>query len=234
MTLHSGKGGIGKFGAFVLASVRRLHKIQRMIADLIAYEMAGQRRCIQASAGWKHHVGGAAHCHILLSGDDVPDVLFSFVRDGKGSVQLLDENGEVWLETPLPMETEVLGMPFSMFEPASLLESPFAVNEAPECSLELRLEDQTISLDVQPGRLLCAGCAPGVDIVLPDGPNYAYVLWWDGAEHVHMAVLDSSEGGTWFAGGDWGEQEVVALPVTLHAGPVHCELALGAQPEPIT
>lgn len=197
-----------------------------MMEDLLAYEMAGQRRCIHAPVGLKHHVGGGGHCHIQLNGADVPEVLFSFVRDGEGGAHLLDEHEDTFLETRLPLETEVLGLPFLMFEPASLLEPPAAVDSVPERPLELRFDGQAVVLDVPPGRLLSAGCAPDADIVLPDGPNYAYVLWWDGAEQLHIAVLDSSEGGTWFFNGEWGQQEVVTLPVTFHAGPVHCEFTL--------
>src|SRR5437868_688520 len=106
-----------------------------MIEDLIAYEMAGQRRCICAPAGWRHLVGSEEGCHIQLNGEGVPEVLFSFVRDGAGRVRVLDANGGLVQETALPFETEVLGMPFAMFEPDDVLESPFAVEASSGRSL---------------------------------------------------------------------------------------------------
>jgi hypothetical protein len=202
-----------------------------MIENLIAYEMAGQRRCISAPPGWKHLVGSTEQCHIQLSGQEVPKVLFSFVRDGAGGVQVLDENDELFHETRLPLKLDVLGMPVVLFEPRDLLESPYAVNQSPPTTLMLRTGDDFAPLSVAPGALVCAGCAPDADIVLPDGPNYAYALWWDGAEHLYIAVLDSSEGGAWMAGGVWGQQEVVQLPITLNAGPQICELGTS---EPIS
>lgn len=204
-----------------------------MIEDLIAYEMAGQRRCINAPAGWKHRVGSAEESHIRLTGEEMPPLLFSFSRDGAGNVTVTDETGALLQETTLPLETEVMGLPFLMFEPSDLLESPFAVNEIPDHPLALRSAYGGVALDVPPARLLCAGCAPDADIVLPDGPNYAYVLWWDGAEHLHIAVLDNSEGGAWLTQEGWGQQEVVPLPITLQAGPLACELALGAAADPL-
>lgn len=201
-----------------------------MVENIIAYEMAGQRRSIHAPAGWKHHVGSGPQCHIQMKGGDVPEVLFSFVRDGRGGVRLLDEDGGLLHETRLPMETEVMGMPFVMFEPEHLLETPFIAKENPELRLQLRTEQQTSCLEVPPGQLLCAGCAADADIVLPEGPNYAYTLWWDGDQHIHLAVLDSSEGGAWHADGEWGQQEVVTLPIVLLAGPVYCEFGLHHMP----
>lgn len=196
-----------------------------MIGELIVYEMAGQRRCIHAPAGWKHEVGGSERCHIMLNGVGVPDVIFSFVRDGAGGVQLLDERDELLYEATLPFETEVLGMSFVMFEPHNLLEAPFAVDTPPEGPLVLKSGDDATMLNVAPGRLLCAGSSPDSDIVLPDGPNYAYVLWWHGTQHMHIAVLDDSEGGAWLADNEWGQQEAVTLPITLQAGSWLCEIA---------
>lgn len=197
-----------------------------MIKDLIAYEMAGQRRCIHAPAGWKHHVGSAEESHIRLTGEGMPPLLFSFARDGAGGVSVTDETGELLQHTTLPFETEVMGMPFVMFEPGDLLESPFAMNDAPEESLVLRSEQGAVALEVPPARLICAGFASDADIVLPDGPNYAYALWWDGARHLHIAMLDNSEGGMWAGDEGWGQEEVVTLPTSLQAGSQVCNLTL--------
>src|SRR5436190_3347752 len=164
-----------------------------MVGDLIAYKMAGQRRCISAPAGWKHLVGGGEGCHIQFSGEGVPEVLFSFVRVGAGGMRVLDANDELVQEATLPFETEVLGMPFSMFEPDDVLEAPFGVDLSSERSLVLKAGERLTMLHVPPGELRSAGCAPDADIVLPDGPNYAYVRWWDCGKRLHMAVLDSSE-----------------------------------------
>ena len=200
-----------------------------MIEDLLVYEMAGQRRCIRAPVGWKHHVGADRESHIQITGAGAPDRIFSFVRDTADSVRLLDPEGNTFWESPLPMETEVLGVPFVMWCPANLLPPPVAVTDRSERPLQLSHDGQTVVLNVPSGRLLSAGYAQDSDIILPDGPNYGYVLWWDGDGEVRIAVLDSSEGGVWFANGEWGQEEVVALPVTLHAGPNHCELALAEQ-----
>jgi hypothetical protein len=201
-----------------------------MIGDLIAYEMAGQRRCISAPAGWKHHVGGGERCHIQLSGEGVPEVLFSFVRDGAGGLRVLNANDELVQEAMLPFETEVLGLPFAMFEPDDVLESPFAVDVPSEGSLVLKSGERVTMLHVPPGELRSAGCASDADIVLPDGPNYAYVLWWDGAKRLHLGVLDNSEGGTWVVDGEWGQREGATLPVVLLAGASVCELDFQARP----
>jgi hypothetical protein len=201
-----------------------------MIGDLITYEMAGQRRCVSAPVGWKHHVGGGERCHIQLSGEGVPEVLFSFVRDGAGGLQVLDANDELVQEATLPFETEVLGMPFVMCEPDDVLESPFGVDLSSERSLVLKAGESVTMLRVPPGELRSAGCALDADIVLPDGPNYAYVLWWDGGKRLHLAVLDNSEGGAWLVDGEWGQQEGVTLPVTLLAGNSVCELDFQAVP----
>jgi hypothetical protein len=214
---------------FLLASDPPFFQHARMIENLIAYEMAGQRRCIHALAGYKHMVGGGEQCHVRLSGDDVPDVLFSFVRDGAGGIQLLDQLDEPLQDTTMPLKLDVLGIPVVMFEPRDLLEAPFAVNATPTHGLVMRCGEESAPLQVPPGQLLCAGCAADADIVLPDGPNYAYALWWDGAQHLYIAVLDSSEGGAWLAGGVWGQQEVVELPVVLNAGPQLCELKVSEE-----
>jgi TM2 domain-containing membrane protein YozV len=96
--------------------------------------------------------------------------------------------------------------------------------------LVLKAGERVTMLHVPPGELRSAGCAPDADIVLPDGPNYAYVLWWDGGKRLHMAVLDGSEDAAWLVDGQWGQQESVTLPVTLMAGPLVCELDFQARP----
>jgi TM2 domain-containing membrane protein YozV len=201
-----------------------------MIGNLIAYEMAGQRRCISAPAGLKHRVGSGERCHIQLSGEGVPEVLFSFVRDGAGGLRVLDANDELVQEATLPFETEVLGMPFVMFEPDDVLESPFGVVESAGRSLVLKAGETVTTLHVPPGQLRSAGSALDADIVLPHGPNYAYVLWWDGGKRLHMAVLDNSEGAAWLVDGEWGQQEGTTLPVMLLAGTSICELDFQARP----
>jgi hypothetical protein len=145
---------------------------------------------------------------------------------------VLDENDQLLQEAALPFESELLGMPFVLFEPGTLLESPFAVDASPRRALVLRSGEDSVTLQVPPGELLCAGCAEDADIVLPGGPNYAYVLWWDGSRRVHLAVLDSSEGAAWRVGDQWSEQEGVTLPTTLLAGEWQCELESHSAPKP--
>src|SRR4051794_10062718 len=159
----------------------------RMIGDLVAYEMAGQRRCMYAPAGLMHHVGSGEECHVHLAIPHVPNVLFSFVRDGAGGMQILDAHGNLMEQTSLPFETEVVGMRFVMFEPDHLLEPPRVVDPSPACSLLLRAGDEATLLQVPPGCLLCAGWSRDADILLPAGPAFAYVLWWDGANGMHIA-----------------------------------------------
>ena len=217
---------------FLLASGRWISQHPRMIEDLIAYEMAGHRRCIHAPPGWKHHVGRDERCHIRLDIDGVPDTLFSFVREGRGGITILDAGEQLVQAVQLPLETQVLGMPFVMFEPGHLVEEPFVVETFAKQPLMLRSGEEAIPLEVRAGHLICAGCAPNVDIVLPDGPNYAYVLWWDGATRLHMAVLDNSEQSSWAsAGEEWGLEELVKMPVMLQAGAWICELSVAPASE---
>lgn len=201
--------------------------MQGMIEDLIAYEIAGQRRCIPAPLGSKQLVGSAEECQIPLSSDQVPEVLFGFVRKEGGIIRMVDEQDRLVHEVEMPFECDLLGMTFVMFEPGELLESPFTVDDSRSRALVLRTGDDGTKtvLDVEPGQLACAGCAADADIVLPGGPNYAYLLWWDGRRRVHLALLDNSEGGAWSTGGDWGHTEGVTLPVSLLAGETVCELS---------
>ena len=190
-----------------------------MTENLVAYEMAGQRRCIFAPLGLRHDVGSAEGSHILISGDEVPERLFSFVRDEPGKVRLLNAYDEVLQEATMPLEVDLLGMSLMLYEPEDLMGGPYVPFSTETGVLELRIGEEAHAIEIAPGKLFGAGMAHDADLVLPDGPNYAYAISWDGRELVRIGLLDDSEGGGWQgAGGEWGNVVEVVLPVMLQAG----------------
>ncbi|RBP36127.1 TM2 domain-containing protein [Roseimicrobium gellanilyticum] len=198
-----------------------------MTDELIAYEMAGQRRCIYVPLGYKHQVGSADGSHIPINGEGVPEVLFSFVRDEPGRIQLLNAEDEVLQDTTLPLELDVLGTSLMFYEPQDLVGEAAAQEEVTACLLEFHADGDRRMLEVEPGAIIIAGHAPDSHVVLSDGPNYAYAIRWDGADKVYIASLDDSEGGAWQGdGGDWGREFEARLPVTLQMGEQYGVLTL--------
>lgn len=198
-----------------------------MTDELIAYEMAGQRRCIHVPLGFKYHVGSADGSHIPINGDGVPDVLFSFVREIPGRIQLLNAEDELVQETTLPLELDILGTSLMFYEPQDLLGAEASSNDAAPGILEFHADGDRHSFQAVPGAIFIAGHAPDSHVVLSDGPNYAYAIRWDGADKVHIASLDDSEGGAWQGdGGEWGQAFEASLPVTLQMGEQYGVLTL--------
>ena len=190
-----------------------------MTDELIAYEMAGQRRCIHVPLGFKHQVGSAEGSHIPINGEGVPEILFSFVRDEPGHIQLLNAEDELLQEASLPLELDVLGMSLMFYEPQDLLGETSSLDGSVMGALELHANGERIRFAVTPGVIFTAGSAPDADVVLIDGPNYAYAMSWDGADKLRIASLDDSEGGAWQGvGGEWGQDLEVTLPLTLQMG----------------
>ncbi len=190
-----------------------------MHADLFVYEMAGQRRCMRAERGFKHHVGAGKSSHIPLSGQDVPDILFSFVCKERGRVRLLDADGATLQDAEMPLEVDVLGMNLMLYEPHDLLGSDLKLVTTDPGMLEMRVDGVASTHEVLPGDLVVLGSASDADVVLPDGPNYAYALSWDGYDRLHVARLDDSEASAWQGrGGEWGAGLEVRLPVIFQAG----------------
>lgn len=201
-----------------------------MTDELIAYEMAGQRRCIHVPLGYKHLVGSAEGSHIPINGEGVPEVLFSFVRDEPGRIQLLNAGDELLQDTTLPLEVDVLGTSLMFYEPQDLLGVAAVSEEATPRLLEFHADGDRSTFQAVPGSIFIAGHAPDSDIVLSDGPNYAYAIRWDGADKVCIASLDDSEGGAWQGdGGEWGRDFEARLPVTLQMGAQYGVLTLPSE-----
>jgi TM2 domain-containing membrane protein YozV len=198
-----------------------------MTDELIAYEMAGQRRCIHVPLGFKHIVGSSDESHIPINGEGVPEVIFAFVRDEPGHIQLLNADDEVLQEATLPLELDILGMSLMFYEPQDLLGGAFPEDAEAPGMLEFHVDGDRRAFPAVPGSIFIAGTAPDVDVILSDGPNYAYAIRWDGKETLHVASLDDSEGGSWQGdGGPWGQEIEARLPVTLQMGEQYGVLAL--------
>ena len=198
-----------------------------MTDELIAYEMAGQRRCIHVPLGFKHHVGSGEGSHIPINGEGVPEILFSFVRDEPGRIQLLNAEDELLQEATLPLELDIFGMSLMFYEPQDLLGEASSLDGSVTGALELHANEERYPFAVTPGVIFTAGSAPDADVVLIDGPNYAYAMSWDGADKVRIASLDDSEGGAWQGvDGEWGQDFEVTLPLTLQMGEQYGVLTL--------
>lgn len=188
-----------------------------MSTYLLAYEMAGQRRCLAVTPGLKYRVGGDDSCHIVLHGEGLTGVLAGVVFHEDGRLQVLLDDAEPQT-VEMPAEMELGGTVITFFCPENLVEG-FSMTHSGSARLELSVAGEHRVLDVGPGVAMILGAAEDADIVFPFGPAYSHVLVWDGGSRLHLAVLDNSEDSAW-QGGDapWGVDAEAGLPLSLRIG----------------
>jgi len=188
-----------------------------MVQTLIAYEYAGTRSCFRPEPGVSYRVGPGDECLIRIGDGSGPEVHFAFRIGGDDLITILDGEGKVLHEVPLPFETDINGETLTLFRPADLFDESVR-EEVFATTLEIDGGSGAVAFAAPIGKLICLGSAPDADLALPSGPAYACVFRLEGEKTLRLHRLDSGGDTAWSNGGDWGLAEEVQLPLSLRCG----------------